>query len=71
MVELRVFLYTLIKVMNMDYLEIMNFCGYDLEAADRMVEEITKDVEEGASTVVTRPHIAPSSLTVSPNALRY
>ena len=31
----------------MDYLEIMNFCGYDLEAADRMVKEIVEeDVEE-------------------------
>lgn len=26
----------------MDYLEIMSFCGYDMEAADRMVNEMSK-----------------------------
>lgn len=30
----------------MDYLEIMSFCGYDLDRADKMVNEIVKDMEE-------------------------
>lgn len=32
----------------MDYLEIMSFCGFDLEAADKMAQEIIEkeDVEE-------------------------
>ena len=49
MVELRVFLYTFIKVMNMDYLEIMSFCGYDLDKADKMVNEIVKNDMETLS----------------------
>lgn len=30
----------------MDYIEIMSFCGYDLDRADKMVNEIVKDMEE-------------------------
>lgn len=33
----------------MDYLEIMSFCGYDMEAADRMVNEIVKNDMETLS----------------------
>lgn len=46
MVRLRIFLYTFIKVMLMDYIEIMSFCGYDLDRADKMVNEIVKDMEK-------------------------
>lgn len=55
----------------MDYLEIMSFCGYDMEAADRMVNEIVKDDMEGASTIVTRPHITAAGLSISPDAPCY
>lgn len=49
MVRLRIFLYTFIKVMLMDYIEIMSFCGYDLDRADEMVNEIVKNNMETLS----------------------
>ena len=30
----------------MDYIEIMNFCGYDLQKADKMAKEIIEDKKE-------------------------
>lgn len=42
-------MYAFVGDIKMDYLEIMSFCGFDLDKADKMVNELVKNDMETLS----------------------